>query len=265
MIHLVTYGDGNMSRAAERCEETARQHDVSAVWRWTEQELQATTFFRDNQPLLSQPRGAGYWVWKPFLILDTLLRRCGEGDVLIYADAGVEIVNDVRHVADRMDQDVFLFGNNYDHVHWCKGDALYELWRALRESEDLEVPPTGHVATEDELKMLWLRFGKQCQASVILFRATEFSRRFAREWLSWCLFEGGRLVDDSPSRVPNHPEFREHRHDQAILTTLAYREGLRLHWWPAMYNDGAFTYDKGVFTDDYPVLFHHHRKRNSEW
>jgi hypothetical protein len=109
---------------------------------------------------------------------------------------------------------------------------------------------------------------KQCQASVIFFRVSDYSRKFVAEWLKWCLFEGGRLIDDSPSRAPNHPEFREHRHDQAILTTMAYRDGLTLHYWPASYNDGAFVYEKlpEYAGDDYPSpLFSHHRKRNHEW
>jgi hypothetical protein len=113
----------------------------------------------------------------------------------------------------------------------------------------------------------WGWFGKQAQASVIFFRVSDYSKQFVAEWLKWCLFEGGRLIDDSPSRAPNHPEFRENRHDQAILTTLAYREGLRLHYWPATYNFGAFNYEKlpCYASDHYPILFHHHRKRDHEW
>jgi hypothetical protein len=74
------------------------------------------------------------------------------------------------------------------------------------------------------------------------------------------------FIDNSPMEIANNdPEFREHRWDQAIITCLAYRYGYKLHWWPAMYNGGQFIYEKGVFNDEYPVIFHHHRKRNDEW
>lgn len=201
-------------------------------------------------------RGIGYWLWKPYII-DLVMGKVPDGDFIVYVDAGVEFIDNIRYVIDRMDQDVWLFGNNWEHAHWCKRDVVDATF-----SEDT-LPEYTHWT----LPIDWGVFGKQCQASVIFFRVSDYSRKFVKEWLDWCLFEGGRLIDDSPSRLPNHPEFREHRHDQAILTTLAYREGIKLHYWPAMYNDGAFVYEKlpEYAGDDYPVLFHHHRKRNHEW
>jgi hypothetical protein len=210
-------------------------------------------------------RGVGFWAWKPFIINDVLSKRgsmwdmpCHDGDILIYADAGVEFINNVNYIIDRMDQDIFLFGNNYEHAHWCKRDVIDAVWPL----------PTLEMAewSNSHQTFPWAFYGKQVQASVIFFRVSDYARKFVKEWLDWCLFEGGRLIDDSPSRAPNHPEFRENRHDQAILTTMAYREGIKLHYWPAMYNDGAFTYEKlPEYTDDYPILFHHHRRRNHEW
>jgi hypothetical protein len=203
------------------------------------------------------------------------LKPLVDGDILIYADAGVEFINNVSHIIDRMDQDIFLFGNNWEHAHWCKRDIIDEVWTYDAEHDgpfvrhDVEWSPKQWEEYRQEAALLypWDRFGKQCQASVIFFRVSDYSRKFVTEWLKWCLFEGGRLIDDSPGRAPNHPEFRENRHDQAILTTLAYREGVNLHYWPASYNDGAFTYEKlpCYAGDDYPILFNHHRKRNHEW
>jgi hypothetical protein len=211
--------------------------------------------------LMAQPRGVGYWIWKPAIICHDL-QLLRNGDVCIYADAGIEFIAPVSHIIERMDQDIFLFGNNWEHAHWCKRDVVETVWPDYR---------IGTVKTEDDYRyrseQMWSRFGKQCQASVIFFRVSDYTRAFVKEWLKWCLFEGGRLIDDSPSRAPNHPEFREHRHDQAILTTMAYRDGLTLHYWPASYNDGAFVYEKlpEYEGDDYPILFNHHRKRNHEW
>jgi hypothetical protein len=171
-----------------------------------------------------------------------------------------------------MDQDIFLFGNNWEHAHWCKRDVLEAII-----PQSGECPAcrkwAGGAANRTPCEAGYYfhpTIGKQAQASVIFFRVSDYSRQFVAEWLKWCLFEGGRLIDDSPSRAPNHPEFREHRHDQAILTTLAYREGIKLHYWPAVYNKGGspeFVYEKlpEYAGDDYPVLFHHHRLRDHEW
>jgi hypothetical protein len=239
-IHLVTFSDENMTMAADICERSGRDHGVSAVWKWSKAELMQTDFYRDNKLLLDQPRGCGYWSWKPFIILHTLTTRAKEGDIVIYSDAGVEFVNNIRYAVDRMKEHVWLFGNMYQHEHWCKADILKVILNGKERSLD-----------------------KQSQASVLIVKNTDWSRTFVKEWMHYCLQPG--LIDDSPSKTTNHPEFKENRHDQAILTTLAYKYNLPLHWWPAMYNAGNFTYDKTGYRDDYPVLFHHHRMRNQDF
>lgn len=248
MIHLVTFSDDSMSRARELCASSAKKHGVNVVT-------------QSSPAIRSTERGCGFWRWKPQIILlrmegDDFLSPLNDGEILIYADAGVEFINNVSHIIDRMDQDIFLFGNNWEHAHWCKRDIVEAIWPEQVRAREVYLMST-----------VWTAFEKQVQASVIFFRVSDYTRKFVKEWLDWCLFEGGRLIDDSPSRTPNHPEFQENRHDQAILTTMAYREGIKLHWWPAIYNDGQFTYEKlPVYAgDDYPPIFHHHRKRNHEW
>jgi hypothetical protein len=274
--HLVTFSDESMSRAAQLCIESAtRVGNVDGSLRWHYEDLKQTRFYADNVDILSQPRGLGYWAWKPWIIdramdnhlharqfLENSITKIEDGDILIYADAGVEFINNISCVVDHMghekpQDDIWLFGNNWEHAHWCKRDAAETIWPC---NETSNCPRPGHYD-------FWDKFGKQVQASVIFFRVSDYTRQFVAEWLKWCLFEGGRLIDDSPSRAPNHPEFREHRHDQAILTTMAYREGIKLHYWPATYNDGAFNYEKlpEYARDDYPILFHHHRRRDHEW
>lgn len=252
MIHAVTFSDSLMSRAAALCCRSAEQYGAHFAWRWTHLEFQQTKVYKDN-PVLHEPRGLGFWGWKPYIILRTMT-RCQDGDVVIYADAGVEFVDNVNYIIERMDQDIWLFGNMYEHAHWCKADLLEEIIPWSTGNPDLAWRNTKYT------------LGKQAQASVIFFRVSDCSGAFVKEWLDWCLFDGGRLIDDSPSTIRNHPEFRENRHDQAILTTMAYRDGIKLHWWPAMYNDGQFIYERGEYADEgYPVLFHHHRKRDHEW
>ena len=267
--HLVTFSDESMSRARDLCIESAIRHgvDENNVDPWSDgdffTELPDYDGFLSTRP--EDPRRAiGWWSWKPAIVDKNLNGSwCKDGDILIYADVGVEFLNNVNYIIDRMghekpQDDIWLFGNNWEHAHWCKRDVIDQVIPYLSDDEDL--------FQHGE----WNFFGKQVQASVIFFRVSDYTRKFVAEWLKWCLFEGGRLIDDSPSRAPNHPEFREHRHDQAILTTLAYREGIKLHYWPAVYNKGGspeFVYERlpEYAGDDYPVLFSHHRKRDHEW
>jgi hypothetical protein len=164
-----------------------------------------------------------------------------DGEYLVYADAGVEFVNNINHIIDRMTGDIWLFGNMWQHVHFCKADVFIPI-----------------LSNE-----YYNAANRQVQASVIVIRKSHESEKFVKRWLHWCCLPG--MIDDTPSKLPNHPEFQEHRHDQAVLTCLAILDGIGLHWWPAMYNAGNFTYEKTGYTDNYPVLFHHHRLRNSDF
>lgn len=240
MTRLITFATDNMSIAAQICRESALQNNVHEVKVYGLKDIDKK-FLDKNKTVFDQPRGFGYWLWKPYLI-DRELKRMNEGDILIYCDAGVEIINNVNHICDRMQSDVWLFGNMFKHVHWCKADA----W----------LPYLGEHAYNSE--------ARQVQASVLFIRNTDVSRAFVKEWLMLCQQPG--LIDDSDSKEKNHPEFQEHRHDQAILTTLAFVHKLDpFHWWPATYNAGNFTYDKTGYSDSYPVIFHHHRMRNEQF
>lgn len=239
MTRLITFADDNMTMAAEICHYSALRNNVHEAKMYGPKDIDAE-FRKANKAIFDQPRGYGYWLWKPYLI-DRELKQMRDGDYLIYCDAGVEIVNNVNHIIDRMKDDIWLFGNKFQHVHWCKGDVI------------VQILSSNYYNYE----------GKQAQASVIVIRNTESARKFVRKWLRYCCEPG--LIDDSPSKEPNHPEFQEHRHDQAILTSLALWEKAELHWWPAMYNAGNFTYEKTGYNDSYPILFHHHRMRNSDF
>jgi hypothetical protein len=288
--HLVTFSDTSMSRSRALCISSALKYGVDFVAGphyfdpGIEYRDGFTLEWLKSQPIYAQmgaewwkQRGCGFWLWKPFLI-DLVMGKLADGDILIYADAGVEFIDNVRYVVDRMRDDVWLFGNNWEHAHWCKADVVQEVW-----PRDRSLMFAAAYLDKDPRIHRWRDLGKQVQASVILFRVSDWSRKFVAEWLAWCKFSPARiatpdpylvqdryLIDDSPSIAPNHPEFREHRHDQAILTTLAYREGIKLHYWPAVYNKGGapeFVYEKlpEYAGDDYPVLFSHHRRRNYEW
>lgn len=276
-VHLVTFHDDQMTRSAKLCTESADKHGVSESYIWTPDSAQWMDVVRHHPEVFYQPanpaRAWAHWAFKPAVILEELQRtnRINPAKYLIYSDAGVEFINNVSHIIERMDQDIFLFGNNWEHAHWCKRDVIEAVcpldYMVTHWPERYQKAGYALMLGDQPNTIAWENFGKQVQASVIFFRVSDYTRQFVAEWLKWCLFEGGRLIDDSPSRLPNHPEFREHRHDQAILTTMAYREGIKLHYWPAMYNDGAFSYEKlpEYAGDDYPILFHHHRRRNHEW
>ena len=60
---------------------------------------------------------------------------------------------------------------------------------------------------------------RQANGSFGVYQKNDFTLEFVREWLRYCMHES-MIVTDSPSKVPEFPEFEAHRHDQSILTNM---------------------------------------------
>jgi hypothetical protein len=256
MIRLTTFCDQRMTKALELCTTSAREHGVDRCYPWAKDMISGSNlsghqkeFYLFNRDVLDQDRGAGYWLWKPYILMRAL-EQCEEGDILIYADAGVEFVANVNEVVSRMDENIFFFTNGFSHAEWCKWDVIEGINR-----NSLSYPKCGSDLDKE--------YGKktQVQASVIFFKVNDNTRSFIKEWFLWCQMPG--FIDDSPSKLTNYPTFAEHRHDQAILTCLQIKYGYKLHFWPTKYSEHIRHTARPE--DNYPTLFNHHRKRDHEW
>lgn len=231
MIKHLCFSDHRMTLSAGRCSQSALKHGCNQTVIYSPMNIDVQ-FNMDNEKILRQDRGAGYWLWKPYFILKEL-QRSNEGDIIVYTDAGVEFVNDVNLLLDEMSHEIMVFGNGWRHGDWCKMDVL----------KDME----GETYADYD----------QCQATCIILINSDYSKRFVEEWLHWCTMPD--FIDDTPSKTENYKTFREHRHDQAILTNLVYREGLPLNRWPAQYK----LRGNEKYKNKYPVIFNHHGLRDN--
>lgn len=236
MIHLVNYSDERMTISQKLCSESSLKYGVEKVHSYNKGDLSHE--FQTNNSVLKEDRGAGYWLWKPYVVNKVMTYLCKDGDVLIYSDSGCEWIENVSEITRAMDQDIFFFSNGHQHIHWCKADVWFNILHGKLEADK-----------------------QQVQASVIFFKVNQTTRDFVKEWLLWCQMPG--YIDDSPSKLPNHPEFAEHRHDQAILTCLQIKYGYKLHWWPdkLWYESQRYKWPE----DKYPSMIKHNRKRNNEY
>lgn len=240
-IVVVNYADHTMTQSQKLCSESAYKYGADFVYVGKPENID-TDFKHLNRSIFDGKRGAGcYWIFKPYFI-EYVMRDLQDGDILIYADAGIEFVAPVNEIISKMDEDIFFFTNGFPHVEWCKGDVFETITK-------IKIPTDGQY---DHLRSF-----KQVQASVIFFRVNQKTKDFIKEWLLYCQMPG--FIDDSPSKLPNYPTFAEHRHDQAILTCLQIKYGYKLHWYPSTtgHHIRHMTPD-----DPYPELFNHHRKRN---
>ena len=68
-----------------------------------------------------------------------------------------------------------------------------------------------------------------------MLRKTPFALRFLREWLSWAT--SGEHITDAWDPARQYSAFREHRHDQSILSLLAKRHRLKTFPLPTAAHD----------------------------
>ena len=207
---LLNYADGAFTTAQKRNATSGLEvggfDNVAVMGR---QHIDAG-FAARNQHILSQPRGAGYWLWKPYGILMMLRDHLEDGDVLFYSDSGAHFVHSAAPVIElcrqRRDLPVLLFTLEDHHRNrvWTKRDCFHYM--------GLDEPAYTDAA--------------QILASFVVVERRPESIAFVAEWLDHA--QDARLITDAPNEcgLPNHPEFRDHRHDQSILSLLGRRHGV---------------------------------------
>ena len=90
MIHLITYADNNYRLAAKLLLSEAKSlHLFDKSHCYTPNEIRG---FLSDKWIAKEKRGAGYWIWKPYIVL-LEFGKMKEGDILLYVDAGCSFRN----------------------------------------------------------------------------------------------------------------------------------------------------------------------------
>ena len=245
--------------------ESAKKFGVNKIKSFQYEELESTEFYAANKAILSQPTGLGYWLWKPYIILEAF-NGLTEEDIVIYSDCGIEVIGDLTPLINlcRNNADILLFANSNDiNKFWTKRDCF-----VLMNCDEDKYFNANH-----------------CDAAFCLFKKNTRSIQFLKEWL---FFAGDiNILTDIPNKCGkyNLPEFIEHRRDQSILSLLAVKHRIELYRMPTQFGNhykpeqcrllGEFNcvnqsnydqvdyYSLNPFKNSvYPQLLFHHRKKN---
>jgi hypothetical protein len=83
---LLNYADGKFLQSQLKNSHSGLPAGFNVIYQMSRAEIDPE-FMTRNQGILTQQRGAGYWLWKAYFIHQLLLRMT-EQDILFYADAG---------------------------------------------------------------------------------------------------------------------------------------------------------------------------------
>ena len=196
--------------------------------------------YKDRWP----ERGFGYWQWKPYLIR-RVMDRMEEGDYLVYSDAGCSLnprgitrLKEYLQLVTDNPCGVLGFDQHFREAEWTKADLFdyFGVWG------DPKYINHGQVAT-----------------TCAIFRKNPTSQHLVDMWFYIENFKHD-LVTDSPSKIPNDPNFKEHRHDQSVFSLLMIKYG------------GIELPVEEIFTDgdwedlkDYPIWATRKRMKKRTW
>lgn len=203
MITVVNYADDKFAKQRRVCSQTALSvGKADKVIEFTPEDIDKD-FLLSNKNIFSYTRGAGLWIWKPYIITKAL-NQVEEGDYLMYVDAGVTFISDIHLLVSEME-------------------------RAKTSVMTFELPLLEKQFTKRETFSL-LSYNEntpynQILATYLIIKKNSFSKSFIENWLQLSTQE--ELI--SPRQftdIENPHYFIAHREDQSILSILVRKANL---------------------------------------
>lgn len=205
MIHFINYASDGFKNSQKEAIKIAQSFEFETQ-SFSEEDLDIE-FKVKNKNILEQKRGAGYWLWKSYII-NKKLKEISNQDYLIYMDSGAHFVKNPKIFIDMIDEKgILLFNMIQKMSKWTKGDCFFKLC--------------------DHKNLAYIKEKNQIQATYIFLKKCDFSKNFIKDWLSHC--EDEQLITDKKNvYAENFPDFIDHRHDQSILSLLAFKENVSI-------------------------------------
>jgi hypothetical protein len=175
-------------------------------------------FIKEHKNILELKRGGGYWLWKPYIINETM-KKLNDGDVLFYLDSKYYFTenfeglykplldaNDIVVWKNKPNDNEFLMKN------WCKMDVIQKY---------------------NMYDKVFIENANDCWAGAICIKKNSKTLKMMEEWLNMCC--NNMDITDAPSAIPNSDEFIEHRHDQSMLSIVLHKNNIPLHFFEKRY------------------------------
>lgn len=204
--HLITFYNSNFYEEERKITCNAVGHYFDYYKHYTFEDIDQK-FIEDNKDIFSYSKGCGYFIWKPYVILNYITKYVDDGDLLVYMDTNQSF-------------DDTIWNSIPKHL---ENNIIYVL-RNIRPNEGICHPQTTWTKRDCFVLMgcdsekYWNSY--QVQANVIAVKKNKESLDFLNEWQNSCL--DINVISDKPNicGLPNFPNFYEHRYDQSVLTNL---------------------------------------------
>jgi len=237
MNYLINYADGAF-------EESRLKNSISGLMMGFDSVIQYSCkdidplFFNKNKEILTQNRGAGYWLWKPYFIFHTL-KNVKEGDVVFYSDSGAEFVKPMKPLFSLIQEKEvvgFKMSGNHKECQYTRKAVIEGVFGYLNE---------------------FVASSNQDMASFIGVKKTSHTEKkdhVIGTWLDLC--QDRELIMDKPRDNDEFKEFIDHRHDQSLWSLISKHRNVYKAPDPSQWGISTGESEEGDF-----FINHHRDKR----
>jgi hypothetical protein len=204
-IHFFSYGDDKYKNSKLRIKQEANNmgFDVISVYGIEDIEQE---FLQKTRPFIDSPRGAGYWIWKPYF-MKKKFDLMNNGDYLIYADAGCHINLNGR---DRLNYYLELLDSHDSGIlSFELGPFLERIFTNEKVFEYFNIP-------KDDIEF---RDSGILSATMYYMKKNEKSSNLVEQYYKIAI-ERPDLFSDIHNNYNRDPKFVDHRHDQSVFSLL---------------------------------------------
>lgn len=238
-IVAITYGDNQYKRAKKLNLKMAKRHGANKVIGYGPNDI-PQDFKNKNSEIWNQKRGGGYWLWKSWIVLQTL-ELMKDGDYLFYSDAGSFLVQPIQYFIDNMIQ------NDCNIMTFC----LTHFEKKFTKRDAFIIMDCDSEKFTDSVQI--------CATYFIVKKNNETIELF-KKYLFYSQDE--RIITDKDNVMgfDNYDIFVEHRHDQSIFSLLCKKNSINPYRDPSQYGTNQTDFSEDVLQrSKYPQMIVSHR------
>ena len=226
---LITFSGAGYEGPTQRTVADGRRYGAGEVYVYDDAWLLRHPFYGANRwlwdhrsanPAAPPGRGCGWYAWKPLVLLDAL-DHVPPGGVVLYCDGDTYPVADLGPIYGHAAEHgaMFFAASGHQHHRWCTRDCLVVMGqdRALLQAKRYPHPVPDYQHTQHgTARFMAIKQGAWRPKQLLM------------EWLTYAVNPMATTFEPSVLGA-EHPEFTEHRTEQAILTLLCHKHGYKLH------------------------------------
>jgi hypothetical protein len=168
-------------------------------------------FVEKYKSILSNQRGGGYWLWKPYIINETL-KKMNEEDIVFYLDLKYYFIEDFTDLYSNYmkNHDILAWKNKPNEPvwymkNWCKMHVIYKY---------------------NMMDKVFNENAEDAWGGALIVKKTVNTVKYMKEWLDMCcIYED---ITDTPSKIENSSMFSDHRHDQSLLSIVLHKYNIQM-------------------------------------